>query len=340
MNVAVVGAGIAGLSAARALHDRGDSVVVFERTSAPGGRVATRIADKIELPMRGTADLSFDHGAQYFTVRDERFSEVVAYWLRDNVVSKWTGRIVAFDGEGWEELGRESGDGSRESGSREPTDRYVGTPGMSAISEHMARGLDVRFGQRIESLDALKEFDRIILAIPAERARPLLGGFPELLTRIAGVSMQPCWAVMAAFEERVPAPFDAAFVSGSPLGWIARNSSKPASPKHGEGGPKRERTIDTWVLHATTAWSHAHIDDRPDAVAPFLLEAFDDLVRAGLPRVFHVAAHRWKYATADPGLSVGALHEGRVSVCGDWCRGPRIEDAFLSGLAGAEFGRG
>ena len=92
-----------------------------------------------------------------------------------------------------------------------------------------------------------------------------------------------------------------------------------------------------WVLHATAEWSRAHLDDAPDVVGPFLLGAFNDLVSAGLPKVFHVATYRWRYATADPGLAVGALHDHarKISVCGDWCSGPRIENAYLSGLAAA-----
>ena len=319
-SVAIVGAGIAGLSAARVLHDRGDEVIVFERTNGPGGRVATKTLSSIELPTRGTVDLSFDHGAQYFTVRTPQFSETVAYWLRDKVVSKWPGRIVSFDGEGWEPLEdrrREPG-----AGSREPTDRYVGTPGMSAIAAHLAQGLDIRYGARIESLDALHDFDRIIIAVPAERAVPLLASTPDLQRRAAAVTMQPCWAVMAAFEERVHTRFDAAFVSGSPLGWVKRSRTN-------------DDRFDAWVLHATAAWSRSHLNDQADVVAPFLLEAFDDLVRAGLPRVFHFAAHRWTHAAADPGLSVGALHEGRITVCGDWCLGSRIEDAYRSGCSAA-----
>jgi predicted NAD/FAD-dependent oxidoreductase len=308
MKIAVVGAGIAGLAAARVLQDRRHDVRVFERAPIPGGRCATRVITAIELPRGLSGEVAFDHGAQYFTVRDDRFSEIAAEWERDRVIGKWTGRIVSFDGEGWEDV-------------EEGTNRYVGTPGMIAIPAAMARGLTIEYGTKIESLNELAEFDRIILAIPATQANHLSGNM------LSTVSMRPCWSVMAAFEERVGARFDAAFVNGSALAWIARNTSKP----------KRNYKIDAWVLHASTSWSEAHVDDRPDDVGAFLMEAFDDLIPAGLPKAFFATVHRWKYATADPPLATGAIGDAtsRVICCGDWCRGSRIEDAYLSGLTAA-----
>ena len=309
MKVCVVGAGIAGLAAARTLVDRGHTVKVFDRARVAGGRVATRIIGPIELPRGLSGEVAFDHGAQYFTVRDQRFSELAAEWERDRVIARWTGRIVSFDGEGWEDVD-------------ESTKRYVGTPGMSAIASALAAGLDIEYGQNIESLDQLRrDFDRVIVALPAERARALVPNVPA-------VTMRPSWTVMAAFEERVAARFDAAFVNASALGWIARNTSKP----------KRNWKIDCWVLQATSAWSESHADDRPDDVGAFLMEAFEDLIRAGLPRAFYATVHRWRYATADPPLALGALHDAdyRITLCGDWCLGSRIEDAFLSGLAAAD----
>jgi hypothetical protein len=284
--------------------------------------VATRELRGIEMP-RGLAGatLAFDHGAQYFTVRDDRFSAVVAEWLHDRVAAKWSGRVVTFDDEGWEDVEDASGE--------KGIARYVGTPGMSAIGAAMAQGLDITYGQRIESIpNLLGMVDHVIVAIPAVQAAPLVAHVPSLAGRVNHVVMKPSWTVMAAFEEKVAARFDAAFVNGSPLGWIARNTSKP----------KREWKVDAWVLQATTAWSAAHIDDRPDDVGAFLMEAFEDLVRAGLPRAFYATVHRWRYATADPPLGVGALHdrEARITLCGDWCSGSRIEDAFLSGLAAAQ----
>ena len=325
MKVAIVGAGIAGLSAARALRERGDEAVVFERAHGPGGRASTRRVDGIDMPKNARgATLVFDHGAQYFTVRDPRFQAVVDGWLRDRVVAEWDGRIVSFDSEGWDDLAS-------------ATTRYVGIPGMSAIAKAMAETLDVRYGQRVQQVrlkpdatlilePATGEFDRVILAVIADQARPLVAGIPDLSARLATVVTRPCWAVLAAFDERVPARFDGAFVHGSPLGWVARNQSKP----------KREWKVDAWVLHATAAWSSVHVDDDPEIVGSCLMEAFHDLIPAGLPRAFYATAHRWRYAVADPPLAVGAIHHDRITLCGDWCLGNRIEDAFLSGLAACQ----
>jgi renalase len=313
--IAVVGAGIAGLSAAAALRARGEEVVVFERARGPGGRATTRRVDGIEMPKAAHgATLAIDHGAQYFSVRDPRFQSAVDGWLRDRVVAPWDGRIVSFDSEGWEDLATE-------------TTRYVGLPGMSAVAEAMAEGLDVGYGQRIESIHSLvSEFDRVILAVAADQARPLVAHVPELSAPLAAVVTRPCWAVLAAFEERVAARFDGAFVHGSPLGWVARNQSKP----------KREWKVEAWVLHATTSWSQAHVDDDPEVVGSFLMEAFHDLIPQGLPHAFYATAHRWRSAMADPPLAVGAIQHGQITLCGDWCLGSRIEDAFLSGLQAAK----
>ena len=316
MKIAIIGAGIAGLSAARALAGHNHQVVVFERSSMAGGRAGTRQVRSVEMP-RGLAGaiLAFDHGAQYFTVRDDRFSEVAAEWERDRVIAKWTGRIVSFDGEGWEDVD----DGMA---------RYVGIPGMSAIATALAGGMEITFGRRVEALDELlAAFDHVVVAIPAPQAAALVAPVPSLAAAASRVRMVPSWTVAAAFEERVAARFDAAFVNGSPLGWIARNTSKP----------KRDWKVDTWVLQATTSWSAAHLDDRSDDVGAFLMEAFEDLIPAGLPRAFYATVHRWRHATADPPLAIGALHDqrSRITLCGDWCLGSRIEDAFLSGLTAA-----
>lgn len=322
-----MGAGMAGLSAARSLEASGHTVVVYEKARRPGGRVATRRILDGEADRPELAALAFDHGAQYFTVRDERFMREVETWHRDRIVQVWSARLAAFDSEG-----------------REPVEdeetRWVGIPEMDAIARHLARGLDLHCGVEVVSMEpdangwtvvsatGLREsFDAVVLSVPAPQAVPLLAASPALAREAAAVHMHPCWAVLAAFDERVPTAFDAAFVDASPLGWVARDRSKP-----------RRGLAETWVLHATGAWSEAHATDAADAAGPFLLNAFGDLVRGGLPRPVHVTALRWRYAAASVPLARGVLvdRSRRLAVCGDWLLGSRVEAAFLSGLAAAD----
>lgn len=327
MKTVVIGAGMAGLTAARALQSGGQTVVVFEKGRRPGGRIATRRILNGEADRPELSALAFDHGAQYFTVRDGRFMREVEAWHRDRIVKVWNGKLAAFDSEG-----------------REPVEddetRWVGVPGMDDLARHLSRGLDIRCGVDVVSMEpnplgwevtvangSRESFDAVLLAVPAPQAVPLLAALPDLAREAAAVCMHPCWATLAAFDARVPTAFDAAFVDASPLGWVARDRSKP------------ERGLaETWVLHASAAWSEAHAGDRADAVGPFLLNAFADLVRGPLPLPVHVTALRWRYAAAAVPLARGALvdRDRRLAVSGDWLLGSRIESAFLSGLAAAE----
>ena len=67
-HIAIVGAGMAAIACARTLVQAGHQVSVFEKSHGLGGRMSTR-----NSPF-GT----FDHGAQYFTVRDARFQQALA----------------------------------------------------------------------------------------------------------------------------------------------------------------------------------------------------------------------------------------------------------------------
>lgn len=64
-NIAIIGAGIAGLSLANMLNDV-VNIEVFEKSRGYGGRVATRHNE----------DFMFDHGAQFFTAKNEKFKKL------------------------------------------------------------------------------------------------------------------------------------------------------------------------------------------------------------------------------------------------------------------------
>ena len=125
--VAVIGAGMSGLICARTLFSYGMQVAVFEKSRGFGGRMATR---------RTAEGPTFDHGAQYFTVRDERFERCVRSWQQDGIVAHWGGKIgVLTNGDlEWQP---------------KTTPRFVGVPGMNAVCRHLAADLKTQFRTRV-----------------------------------------------------------------------------------------------------------------------------------------------------------------------------------------------
>ena len=116
----VIGAGIAGLTAARALHQAGENVLILEKSRGLSGRAATRRLHGHRL----------DHGAQYFTVRDERFQMEVDQWLDEGEVKVWSEGFHALTNEGLEA----------------PSDghpRYVFPAGMNTIGKLLGAGLEI-----------------------------------------------------------------------------------------------------------------------------------------------------------------------------------------------------
>jgi hypothetical protein len=170
----------------------------------------------------------------------------------------------------------------------------------------------------------LGDFDLVIVAVPAPQAQALLGpGAPDLAARAASVRYSPAWALMLAFDTDPGLPYDGLFFDGDEIGWAARNSSKPGRPGN------------TWVVHAAPAWTRARCDEPGEAIAAELGNLFAS--KAGIDATDLVAqtAHLWRYSLVDNPLATGALWDPGLGLglCGDWCRGARIEGAFLSGQA-------
>ncbi len=317
-SVAVVGAGLAGLACARTLHDVGYAVTVFEKSRGTGGRCATRREGAWQ----------FDHGAQYFTVRDPQIADMVASWEQAGVVAPWAMRTAVHEAGVWR---------LRSGADHEPT-RFVGVPGMSAIGRALAEGLHVERYTTVSGIErsdshwklansdgqALGAFDLVLVTAPAPQAASLLRtASPQLATAAAQATMHPTWATMLVLAEEPDLPWDAAFVNGHPLlAWVSRDASKPGRSRAG-----------SWVVHATRAWSTSHLEDQREVVARATTAALSELLGVRLEPAF-AAAHRWRYAIPDPVLGEPALFDvaSGIGAAGDWCGGPRVEGALLSGL--------
>jgi renalase len=317
MRIAILGAGMAGASAARVLAQAGHEVVVHDKARGAGGRMATRRSEQ------GT----FDHGAQYFTLRDPRSLAALAGWRAAGVVAPWRARVAAIDVPGaWRDTG--------------PETRWVALPGMPALARHLLEGIPLRLGAqavsvrrtdrqwRIEFADGSSAggYDVLLSTLPAPQAALLLAG-EELAVQAGQVTFRPCWAGLCAFDAALPVAFDAAFVNSGALSWIARDASRPARAP-GE----------RWVLHVGPAASVEWLEDGHEQVAARVLVALREALGIDIPAPVQAMAHRWRYALAAEPLQCGALWDPlrTLGLGGDWCAGSRVEGAFLSGLALAE----
>jgi len=320
LRVVVVGAGLAGLTAARTLTDQGHEVTVVDKARGPGGRMSTR--------REGL--LRFDHGAQYFTAQDPRFLRHVLAWGERGLVQEWSARIGVVENGGIHPA-------------TEGTRRYVAVPGMNAVSRDFAAELaDCRFDWTAEAAELragawrlqatngqVLEAEALIVTLPPDQARTLLArsaAGAAVDAALVGLELDPCWALLVELDQPLLDSWDAAFVNTGPLGWVCRQSVKPGRPD-----------AEAWVLHATPDWSRLHLEHDREWVAAELLRAACDLPGATAPTHGFASAHRWRYALPRTPLDAGALWfaEQRLALGGDWCAGSRVEGAFLSGLAAA-----
>lgn len=336
-HIAVVGAGMAGIACARTLMQAGHRVTVFEKSEGVGGRMATRNSNFG----------SFDHGAQYFTVRDPRFAQALA--TAPGLCKPWSANTVRV----LDPAGRVT---AASLPSREP--HWVPTPGMSALVSRWALPLavahEVELETRVTALqpDALDPkrwqlrttgaldaqhvfsgFDAVVLAMPPAQAAELLQACPSapaaLAKAAASVQVAPCWTLMLAFPQAMQPgmsalgpQWNAARSTHHRIAWLARESSKPG-----------RELVERWTVQASAAWSAEHLDDSPLRVQAKLLKAFSELtgIRA---EPAQAATHRWRYAQTQAPLGQSHVwHAGSgLGLCGDWCLGHRVENAFVSGL--------
>lgn len=306
MHIAIVGAGMAGLSCADRLVSGGHRVSLFDKGRGPGGRMSTR------RMMTPQGEAQFDHGAQYFTVRDPAFMAQVARWSASGVAAPWPA----------------AGMGA-----------WVGMPAMNAVVRDMASVHEVAFGWHVRGL-VRKDgawwltgdrqgtetfqagpFDAVVVAIPPEQAAAIVALHDLALASTAlAARSQPCWTGMYAFA--APLPTDQDIVRHAALvHWAARDGAKP-----GRSG------METWVVQAGPQWSADHIEDDAGIVAAQLLDGLEQALAIAMPEPVAATAHRWRYAMST-GSDLGALwgEQSQIGVCGDWLLGPRVENAWLSG---------
>lgn len=299
MEIAVIGAGPAGLSCARALRAEGHSVAVFEKSRGPGGRTSSRRA----------GELRFDHGCPML----EEGAAAAAFREAGATVEPFADGVACVPAMNAGAKALAEGATLR---SQVEIERVAGAPG----------GLELFAGGESAGV-----FERVAVTAPAPQAANLLADVaPALADRAALARFSPCWAVMAAWEdERLPGDVDLVRdpFPEAELAWAVRESAKP-------GRDPGER----WTIQAGPQWSEEHLEDDPIEVERHLLGALGVALQAGgaLPPPDFLAAHRWRFSRVTEAIDEPFLLDGLVGIgaTGDWCGGGGgVERALAGGRA-------
>lgn len=339
LRVAIVGAGIAGLVAARTLFDHGVEIEVFDKGRGPGGRTSTR----------RDGEARFDHGAPCFTASDPRVGRLLESWSDAGVVAEWAFRAAGVRGgriDSWEDRRA-----------------WVGVGGMNSIARYLASDLPLHGGRRIVRI-ALEEragrrgwsvrgdggdrdadhgpFDAVILAVPPSQAAELLASAPEISLDVGdaaawcrAVEMEPAWVAMATVRSDGPAPCSwLSIEDGEAVRTAVSQATKPGAASSGEES--------RWVLEASPDWTRTHLEIDAIEAASRMRDAWETLARSleGIGgEIVTIAAHRWRFARpsgmpTDP-CGCRAIEDLGLVIGGDWSHAGAsgVERACLAGAA-------
>lgn len=333
-DVAVVGAGIAGLAAASTLAATGRRVLVLEKSRGVGGRMATR---RIGVAV-------CDHGAQQFGVKGRAFGGIVADAEAAGAVTSWCHLFPTAETAAGpavpplDEAGRA---------------RWRGVRGMTDLPKQLAAGLpvpvrtqtrvaaiaveDERVSCRFEGGDVLTA-TAVIVTAPVPQALDLFaaGGLRPPRVDAAGwellseIDYDPCFSLMLVLDRPSLLPPPGGLeVKAGPVAWIADNHQKGISP------------VPALTIQARGDFSREHYDSDPAEVTRLLTAAAAAWID-GDPATVVVdsSLQRWKFAFPIEPLAMPLLavsHAPPVVCCGDAFGGGRVEAAASSGLAVARW---
>lgn len=337
--IAIVGAGVAGLTAAHALRTLPLEVTVFEKSRGYGGRAATR----------GRYGCRYDHGANYFSPVSDRGERLVTAHLPSIDLVTIERPIWRFDGDG--RLSRpDDSDAHRR--------KWTYRQGISRLGKLLARysGAEVRTSVRIARLDRRDErwhifgtegrhfaaFDAVVLTPPAPQTAALLAAsegadapMDRLQRAVADVEYTSQFSYVFAFDRALSRPgnlYGARSASADhPLAWIGFEHDKIGHVKSGHS---------MVVVQTAPAWTASRVDRDPDAFVPEVKEWAEDVLVSDLRHPAWYDVQRWRYARPRAALEGEMVEAGRelgIVLAGDYVSGVgRVGAAMETGFDAAE----
>jgi hypothetical protein len=322
-DVLIIGAGLAGLMAATVLQNAGIQVTVVDKGRSVGGRMATRRIGP------GIAD----HGAQFFTVRENKFQEWVDRWQDEDLVFVWSNGFS---------------DGSLIDPDYEGHPRYAVRGGMNALAKRIARDLsDIRLERQIvtatyddqgwifqDDEGELLTSRALIMTPPVPQSLAILEAGASNLAEddfaaLARITYAQNLTGMFWIEGRATLPRPGAVQRrNTNIIWIGDNQQKGISPE------AQLVTVQAGEQYSRQMWN------APDRRILNSMRTALQIFMGENATIRQAQLKRWRYSrplVVHPDRYLFATLDGPPLIfAGDAFGGPRVEGAVMSGLAAGE----
>jgi renalase len=298
LKTVIIGAGMAGLSAARILSTKGHEVVVLDKGRGVGGRMSTRTIN----------DAKADHGAQYFSVKSPEFQALISELQAEQIVGEWTIPQRA-------------------------NVRYIGGKGMNTIPKRLAQNLNVLVNEKVVLISENEvktesgntySFDNLIVTIPIPQLIDLLNQSQIKISNqdqsvFESIHYEPCIAVMAVLNQPTDILGGGIILENQPVAWVADNFQKGITQNP------------TATIHASAEYSTKHFDNDLQLVAKEMLASVNQYIKPDDIQSFQV--HRWKFSNATKRYDKPfyQVENQNIYLGGDGFGIGNVEGTFLSG---------
>ncbi|MEQ8525687.1 FAD-dependent oxidoreductase [Gracilimonas sp.] len=331
MKIAVIGAGISGLTAGRELANAGHEVVVYEKSGGYGGRLATRYAGN-----KNTQKL--DHGVSFFTAEAPEFKKLISELAGKEIITTWEGKFANRNSNGKITF-------------RENESPYYYAPkGMNTIGKYLGRNLDIRLNEKVGGLTHIGEnrrkkkswmlnfptaltesADAVIISAPARQAYALLNTTIDeietlkLVREIDEVEYESQFALLAGFENADMPEWNALDCDDDIIEFISNENTK-----------RTEGSVKTLVVHTTSEFAKQHIHSNREAVEELITERLTEVLGGWAALADWKQLHFWRYSRAINPLPHDFMeikgNDTPLALVGAYMNGNTVESAYLSGL--------
>jgi predicted NAD/FAD-dependent oxidoreductase len=331
MKIAVIGAGISGLTAGRGLANAGHEVVVYEKSGGYGGRLATRYAGKDN-------EQKLDHGVTFFTAESSEFTKLVTELSAKGILTTWEGKYAHRDEDGEVTLHENE------------SPYYYAPKGMNTVGKYIGRNLDIRLNEKVGGLTHIGEnrrkkkswmlnfptaltesADAVIIAAPARQAYALLNTTIDeietlkLVREIDEVVYESQFALLAGYNDTDMPEWNALDCDDDIIEFISNESTK-----------KERGDVHSLVVHTTSEFAKKHINADREVVEELITNRLTEVLGGWAALADWKQLHFWRYSRALNPLPHDYMeikgNDTPLALVGGYMNGNTVESAYLSGL--------